>query len=753
MGIPLINGDMELPGPVDFKTVAFYGEDDVEEPGEPIPGIIPGWTFVGPGVEDFGDEIPGDSGVEGGGNPGNEMILSTLDGVVYQTSAHAVTSILATEAYRLSFDAHDIFTIYEDGAEIEEPQTQLTVRLYYLDGMTRTTIGSPLVLSNLTPDHTNFSLSFAGGSSELTPALTKLIGVEFDTTSVEASPLVESSWVGIDNVLLQIAGVLPGDLNGNGVADFDDYAIVRDSQQQAQTYLFEGEMTGDYFVNLDDFRAWKNLAGPLGSGSGSGSSVSSLPSVPEPSTLVMLMIVASVAAGSFLRRNRVSLGRMRLLLLAAVGIAVALASASQSSAVLLYYEPFLVHDPIEDPAVPANGEYNVTLDAATLNVPLAGQGPTLPSSPNPPAGVWGTDPNFLSGNWTTGVTNNGSTVVQEGLSFIGAPALGGAASVRPVPDPEEPGAFLEFNGRVGRYLTTPLDDTTNETLYMGFLANFGTTTGGIGYRAVEFWNTGVDLSSSNPDTFRDEGGMEIGYSEYGNFGGGNQVNPARARMALKVAGNTALLEDGPSSYNEDGGTHLIVVKFEMSNVAGMDTISLFLDPLSASEPEIPSAVHSGLDFSLDAFSTISQFGGGGGAFPYDANARFDELRFGTAFLDVLVEFPYPGDTDGDGDADIDDFNTIVANFNQSCGLASCGDVALNSGKQGSDGRVSLGDFRLWKDNRTDAGSGASSDALLAAFLGGELAVPEPSSLCLAALAALALCGATRGTKLTSDTKC
>ena len=70
---------MELPGPAGTKVTAF------DETGAPIPGIIPGWTFVGPGVTPWpGDDDPGDSGTEGGGNPGNQMLLSTHDGKVYQ---------------------------------------------------------------------------------------------------------------------------------------------------------------------------------------------------------------------------------------------------------------------------------------------------------------------------------------------------------------------------------------------------------------------------------------------------------------------------------------------------------------------------------------------------------------------------------------------------------------------------------------------------------------------------------------------
>ncbi|HEY4231826.1 MAG TPA: hypothetical protein VGM76_00225, partial [Lacipirellulaceae bacterium] len=90
--IALTNGDFELPGPAGTKVIAFNND------GTPNVGIIPGWTFSGPGVETFGHDgtgtppstlIMGDSGTEGNGGTiaGNELLLSTFDGKVSQTSA------------------------------------------------------------------------------------------------------------------------------------------------------------------------------------------------------------------------------------------------------------------------------------------------------------------------------------------------------------------------------------------------------------------------------------------------------------------------------------------------------------------------------------------------------------------------------------------------------------------------------------------------------------------------------------------
>ena len=287
-GIPLTNGDFELPGPVGTKTVAF------DNTGAVIPGIIPGWTFTGgsgnaatgevssiagePNVG-FGhalsstiDTAPGDSGDEGGGHPGNELLLSSFDGKVYQTSATNITNIPSTQAYRLSFDAHDIFTPGY-GSPLTSP-SQLTARIYY--GASRTTLLSQTI--NLTGNATNYVMTIPGGSASLAAAVGQPIGVEFDDTAYENSvalntssggtnPILQNSdtmaqhgsWGGADNVLLQIAPTTPGDLNGDGTLNTADYDVLRAHMQTASPYIADGELTGDGVVNLNDFRAFRTL--------------------------------------------------------------------------------------------------------------------------------------------------------------------------------------------------------------------------------------------------------------------------------------------------------------------------------------------------------------------------------------------------------------------------------------------------------------------------------------------------------------
>ena len=707
-GIDLVNRDFNLPG--GGKVVPF----DVD--GAFVPGLIPGWIFEGPGTEvrfngiDPGTMLPfikGDSSTEPGGGfgltAGNHLTLSTLDGKVYQTSAVNVSNIPATQAYRLTFEAFDAFTIDDADPPVQIPdRAQLTARLYYDSAGTRVEIIDQAI--DLLPGTNKYTLQIAGGSPALGgAALGKPIGVEFDTTSIERNlglpefP-VAHSWVAVDNVLFQITGVAPGDLNGDGSVNATDYGLVRDNQQLAQIYEAQGELTGDNFVNLDDFRAFKTIFAP-GAGAGSGGLATA--GVPEPSTLVLVFIVAA-AAGSTLRRRFEVFGRLRACLLTALGVGATLVSALPSSAELKYYDGFEI----------GPGKYTLGIMDPTMAAG-DGQNPTIGPTP------------FFSGAWQIRPSDGNApnqNVQATGLAYLGAPAVGG--SVGPLVDV----AGTSADARVGRFLTNPWTDTTEGTFYIGYQASYGAVVDPLsndqqtlGFRTTEFWPVGNIVG-------QDDNRSEIGFQ---GFAGDTNQRLARFAQLRFVTpdGGTQFLTD--TVFNEFGGTHLIVMKFVLSATADMDAISVYLDPTSSTEPDLPSASASGLNFTLGAMSTISFFGTPTGTLPV-----FDELRVteetgdGLAFTQVIPPLPLPGDTNGDGFVDIVDFNSIVAHLNLSGQTTFNGDVAGANGKQGTDGKVDLRDLQLWRTKRTDLpGAGAGS-------LGGS-GVPEPSSLLMALTAAVA----------------
>jgi hypothetical protein len=166
-------------------------------------------------------------------------------------------------------------------------------------------------------------------------------------------------------------------------------------------------------------------------------------------------------------------------------------------------------------------------------------------------------------------------------------------------------------------------------------------------------------------------------------------------------------------------------------------ISVYLDPTSLTEPDLPSLAITGTNVQLAALG-MGQFGGFGGSLN-----TVDELRIATTFSDALPQLPLPGDTDGDRDVDLVDYNNIITHMGLQVGSALLGDVAKADGTQGSDGRVTIADYRIWKDHypTTSAGSGAVGNGT----------VPEPASWTLASMAAMSVVARRhRGTRRSSE---
>ncbi|MCA9261339.1 MAG: dockerin type I repeat-containing protein, partial [Planctomycetales bacterium] len=350
---------------------------------------------------------------------------------------------------------------------------------------------------------------------------------------------------------------------------------------------------------------------------------------------------------------------------------------------LLYYDPFLIG------SNPAAGEYTVGPLAPNAGAGGGGQNPVIGPTP------------FLTGPWERRANDDAPNglVQEEGLSFLGAPSLGGASSSSP-------------NSRQGRYLSTPWGAATTGTYYLSYLINYGsgdysdgTDNNDMGFRAVEFWGDNAEVGNDNTAV-----GF-VGYNAYYSAIGPAQQNPRTARMTFAFNGHQ-IVDGSPNSFLEEGSTHLVVLKFILSDQDASDAILMYLDPADSDEPVIPAASVTNVNFTLGAIGSTSIFGGTG-TFPV-----FDELRIGTSYIDVLPEFPLKGDTNGDGLVDLVDYEAIFSHLNLS------GQSTLNGDVTG-DGRVDLRDLRLWRDHRTDG----------SAELPSSFPTPEPSSLVLALLAA------------------
>jgi hypothetical protein len=118
---------------------------------------------------------------------------------------------------------------------------------------------------------------------------------------------------------------------------------------------------------------------------------------------------------------------------------------------------------------------------------------------------------------------------------------------------------------------------------------------------------------------------------------------------------------------------------------------------------------------------------------YDLTATGQQMFLNAVNYTAGLGFVVPGDVNRSGVTDIDDYAIIRDNFLATNRTRSQGDLL-------DDNVVNLADFRYWKNNRTPGAAGSDvSDAELLAGLG----VPEPGSLALVILGALAWLSSSR----------
>jgi hypothetical protein len=108
-----------------------------------------------------------------------------------------------------------------------------------------------------------------------------------------------------------------GDTDGDGDADINDYQVIRANLEKPTAGRFSGaDLTGDAYVDLNDFRRWANVAPPA---------VVASVSIPEPAT-------AGLALGALLLVGQLARKLTRRRRLAGVGLGVAAACMALAAA-------------------------------------------------------------------------------------------------------------------------------------------------------------------------------------------------------------------------------------------------------------------------------------------------------------------------------------------------------------------------------------------------------------------------------------
>jgi hypothetical protein len=169
------------------------------------------------------------------------------------------------------------------------------------------------------------------------------------------------------------------------------------------------------------------------------------------------------------------------------------------------------------------------------------------------------------------------------------------------------------------------------------LANYGTSTdGNPQHRTLEMYN-------SDGTTGDGPRSVMLGYSTFAGLG---------TTLTLygkdQTSGNESFKPLAENlSFANDGMTHCIVMRFDLSGGAGTDAISVYLDAMGTTEPAVPSAKITAADmtggvFNLDVinFSPMSQFSFGNNLIA----PKYDALRVGTTFADVACMSKVPEPT-------------------------------------------------------------------------------------------------------------
>jgi hypothetical protein len=216
-----------------------------------------------------------------------------------------------------------------------------------------------------------------------------------------------------------------------------------------------------------------------------------------------------------------------------------------------------------------------------------------------------------TGNWT-GIDfgTQYPTVIAGSLNYTAAGYAASSGSHIDVPNNTSGGEITANNSsRMYRLLDGSLavTDSTSGTLYLSWLFQDGQETGATTYQMLDLYN------GNTADANR-------------NFTAGLTQNGGQSGNQYDFGVTEAYTSTG---VNADNGVHLFVAKFDLSAVAGGDSVTVWLDPTlgGLGDPTGGTTV-TGKTIKFDRLA-ISD---------YDGNsANWSDIRWGTSLISVVPE--------------------------------------------------------------------------------------------------------------------
>ena len=217
-----------------------------------------------------------------------------------------------------------------------------------------------------------------------------------------------------------------------------------------------------------------------------------------------------------------------------------------------------------------------------------------------------------TGNWTDVDFGDAEPSITAGsLTYGDALYAGSSGDKVSVANNTTGGEITAANsGRVFRTLdsTLAVTDSTTGSLYMSFLFQSGQETGATTYQMLSLYNATTSDPNRNFDIGLTTNGGQSGTAY--NFGVDNTYT------TTGVAANTTV--------------HLFVVKFDLSAVAGADSVTVWVDPTLGGGDPTGGVTVTGKTLTWDRL-TFSDYEGN--------SAAWDEVRWGTDFNSVTVPEP------------------------------------------------------------------------------------------------------------------